>query len=67
MSCIAMNFLLVFILDTQSYEVVIKQECWKQESSVESSTVYEIETSFKKVDIISYNHEEQFYYAKLKD
>ena len=53
MSCIAMNFLLVFVLDTQSYEVVIKQECWKQESSVESSTVYEIETSFKKVDIIS--------------
>ena len=66
MICTAINFLLVFILDTQSYEVVIKQECWKKESSTESSIVYEIETSFDKIDIISYDNEKQIYYAKLK-
>ena len=66
MICDTINFLLVFLVDTGSYETVIKQECWKKESSTESSIVYEIETSFDKIDIISYDNEKQIYYAKLK-
>lgn len=67
MICTAMNFLLVFLIDTKSYEIAIKQECWKKGSEDKSVLVYELEESFKKVDIISYDHKNQFYYAKLKD
>lgn len=67
MSCIVLNFMIVFLMDTQSYEIAIKQECWNKGSENKSILAYELEESFKKVDIISYNHEEQFYYAKLKD
>ena len=67
MSCTVLNFLLVFIIDTNNYEVALKQECWEDESSVKSETVYKIETSFKEIAIISYDHKNKFYYAKLKD
>lgn len=67
MSCIVLNFMIVFLMDTKSYEIAIKQECWKKGSEDKSVLVYELEESFKKVDIISYDHKNQFYYAKLKD
>ncbi len=67
MICTAINFMIVFLIDTKSYEIAIKQECWKKGSEDKSVLVYELEESFKKVDIISYDHKNQFYYAKLKD
>lgn len=58
--------MLVFIIDTQSYEVALKQECWPNKSSERSFTSYKLETSFTELDIISYDHKTQFYYAKFK-
>lgn len=67
MSCMVINFMIVFLIDTKSYEIAIKQECWNRGSENKSVLVYELEESFKKVDIISYDNKNQFYYAKLKD
>ena len=67
MQCFTIEFLLVFLLNTQSYEIVLKQECEVDKQSDETTTEFRIETSFKPVEILSYNHNDKFYYAKLKD
>ena len=67
MQCFTIEFLLVFLLNTKSYEIVLKQECEVSKQSAETTTEFRIETSFKPVEILSYNHNDKFYYAKLKD
>ena len=67
MQCFTIEFLLVFLINTQSYEIVLKQECEVNKQDTETVTEFRIETSFKPVEIISYNHNDKFYYAKLKD
>ena len=67
MSCVAIEFLLVFLMNTQSYEIVIKEECEVSKTSYETTTEFLLEESLKPVEILSYNHNDKFYYAKLKD
>lgn len=67
MSCVAIEFLLAFIINTQSYEIVIKEECEVSKTSYETKIQFSLEESFKPVEILSYNYNDKFYYAKLKD
>lgn len=66
-SCITIEFLLVFLLNTQSYDIVLKQECLTGKSLTDSTIEFKTEKTFKPVEILSYNHNDKFYYAKLKD
>lgn len=64
MQCIVINFMLVFILDTNKTDTAIVMDCFT--SGSEEKRINLLMNQNNEVEVLSYNHEEKLYYVKIK-
>ena len=62
MECIALNFFIAYLINTNSYETVVRQDCIINNKSEIVFTLAELNQS--KVEVIHYNQKDNIYYAK---
>ena len=60
MSCIIIDLISVLILDTNTYDTVVKLDCQTQ-------IEYQLLNQEHEVDIVSYDHNTNVYTVKIKD
>ena len=63
-SCIVLNIISVFVLDTNTNARAIQLDCLTPGSN-ESFLVYELQAEDKQVELVSYDHKTKQYTARI--
>ena len=64
-SCIVLNIISVFVLDTNTNAQAIQLDCLTPGSN-DTENVFVLMNQDKQIDIVSYDHKEQIYNARIK-
>lgn len=64
-SCIVLNIISVFVLDTNTNAKAIQLDC-STPGSNGTENVFVLMNQDKQVDIVSYDHKKQIYNARIK-
>ena len=63
-SCIVLNIISVFVLDTNTNAKAIQLDC-STPGSNESFLVYELQSEDKQIELVSYDHKTKQYTARI--